>query len=307
MSAIDADRALVTAQRELQLTNEVAEKARIIQEQAKQTQARVRELELMIAAATEAVSSRLDTPGVLRTLVEKAGKSLGFEECAILLRDEHSGRFVVRATWGFEDAATIEGLEFEPGEGITGHVASSGEMLLIEDTSVDERYLHYKGRHLVDGAFVCMPIFDPRPPGSAPIGVLGLASAPAFDAAAHGGAASPSPGRSRLLGLLNVLRPRTWGFREGDLRLLTALARHAALALVNAEMTARLERLSVTDELTGLANRRLFQVRAELDLKRVEATAGHLAILMIESTTSASCTTPAATSPATSSCAVRPR
>ena len=258
VNALDADRALQSAQRELQLTNEVAEKARLIQEQAKQTQARLRELELMLAA-TEAVSSRLDPAGILRTLAEKASRTLGFEECAILLRDDRAGsggRFVVRATWGFSDAAAIEGLSFEPGEGITGQVAATGEMVLIEDTSRDQRYLHYKGRHLVDGSFCCMPIFDPR--GSA------------------------SGGERRLVGLLNVLRPRSASFREGDLRLLQALARHAALALVNAEMVARLERLSVTDELTGLANRRLFQARAELELKRVAATEGRMSLLMID-------------------------
>jgi diguanylate cyclase (GGDEF)-like protein len=256
VTAIDADRALASAQRELRLTNEVAEKARIIQEQAKQTQARVRELELMLAA-TEAVSSRLDTGGVMRALAEKASRSLGFTECAILLREAPSGRLAVRATWGFPDAAAIEGMEFEPGEGVSGVVATSGEPLVIEDTARDPRYLHYKGKHLVDGAFACLPIYDPRPGGEE-------------DGGGH-----------RLLGLLQVLRPRADGFREGDLRLLTALARHAALALVNAEMMARLERLSVTDDLTGLANRRLFCARAELELKRVTATGGPLSLVML--------------------------
>jgi GAF domain-containing protein len=133
---------------------------------------------------------------MLRAMAAKIGAALGPSELAILLADE-SGRLHVRATWGFPDAAAVEGLTFEPGEGISGEVARTGEPLCIEDTSADRRYLHYQGRHLADGTFLCAPIRY----------------------------------RGRLLGLFNVLRPRSAGLDREARELVMSLAGFVALAI----------------------------------------------------------------------------
>jgi diguanylate cyclase (GGDEF)-like protein len=139
-------------------------------------------------------------------------------------------------------------MTFSLGEGISGIVARSGEWLLIPDTANDTRYLHYKGRHLVDGSFLCVPIKL----------------------------------QDDLIGLFNVLRPRTDAFSEGDIRLLTSLANYAALALANAQLHGRIKELSVTDELTQLANRRRLLESAALELDRAGRFEHPVSCLMID-------------------------
>src|SRR5262249_25651739 len=127
-------------------------------------------------------------------------------------------------------------------------VAKTGEWLLIPDTSKDTRYLHYKGRHLQDGSFLCVPMKL----------------------------------QDRLIGLFNVLRPRANAFSEADIRLLTSLANYATLAPANAQLHGRIKELSVTDELTKLANRRLLLQRAAMELDRAERFGHPVSCLMID-------------------------
>jgi len=247
VSVIDTERMVESQKRELALMQELAEKERVLSEANRQMEQRLRELSLLFDI-TRTINSTLDLPEVLKSICQRVGETLGFEEFAILLLDEATGRLVVRATYGFPAEENVEGMSFSPGEGISGVVAKSGEWLLIADTAKDTRYLHYKGRHLVDGSFLCVPIKL----------------------------------QDRLIGLFNVLRPRMNAFTEGDIRLLTSLANYAALALANAQLHGRIKELSVTDELTQLANRRSLLERAEHEIDRAGRFSHPVACLMID-------------------------
>ena len=247
VSVIDTERMVEAQKRELALMQELAEKERVLSEANRQMEQRLRELSLLFDI-TRTINSTLDLPEVLKSICARVGETLGFEEFAILLLDEATGRLVVRATYGFPPEENIEGMSFSPGEGISGIVAKTGEWLLIADTAKDTRYLHYKGRHLVDGSFLCVPIKL----------------------------------QDRLIGLFNVLRPRMNAFTEGDIRLLTSLANYAALALANAQLHGRIKELSVTDELTQLANRRSLLERGEHEIERAGRFNHSAACLMID-------------------------
>jgi GAF domain-containing protein len=209
VSVLDTDRELEHTRRELALKQELAEKAGIIAGQNRVLGDRLRELELLFDTAREA--GQLPLEDALRRLCGRAGQALGFAEFAVLLADPRSGQFVVRATFGFPDPAAIEGMAFSPGEGISGTVASTRQELVIPDTSRDPRYLHYKGRHMVDGSFVCLPVLL----------------------------------RDHVLGLFNALRPAANAFSDADVRLLRALADSAALAIGNARLLAQISELPV--------------------------------------------------------------
>jgi diguanylate cyclase (GGDEF)-like protein len=256
VSVIDTSRLVAAQQRELALMEELAEKERVLSEANRQMEQRLRELSLLFDI-TRTINSTLELPEVLRSICNRVGEALGFEECAILLVEDgdraatpgdDARRLVVRATFGFPASESILGTSFSLGEGISGIVAQSGEWLLIPDMTADTRYLHYQGRHLVDGSFVCMPMKL----------------------------------QDRLVGLFNVLRPRTDAFTQGDIRLLLSLANYAALAIANAQLHGRIKELSLTDELTRLANRRQLIARAELELARAERFDHDVACLMID-------------------------
>jgi diguanylate cyclase (GGDEF)-like protein len=247
VSVIDTARMVEVQRRELTLMEELAEKERVLLEANRQMEQRLRELSLLFDI-TRTINSTLELGEVMKTICTRVGETLGFEEFAILLLDEPSGKLVVRATYGFPPEENIEGLAFSAGEGISGSVARTGEWLLIPDTSKDTRYLHYKGRHLVDGSFLCVPMKL----------------------------------QDKLIGLYNVLRPRVAAFSEGDIRLLTSLANYAALALSNAQLHGRIKELSATDELTSLANRRHLLERGEVELERAGRFGHAVACLMID-------------------------
>ncbi len=76
----------------------------------------------------------------------------------------------------------------------------------------------------------------------------------------------PLVASDRVIGALSVgsARPRT--FTPDEARLLLRLAGHAALALENARLHARLRALSLTDPLTGLPNRRHMEMHISQEL-----------------------------------------
>ena len=71
-----------------------------------------------------------------------------------------------------------------------------------------------------------------------------------------------------LLGVLNFERPETAGFDAQDHEVLAAVADLVALAVRNARLHEETIALSLTDPLTGLANRRSLFQRLEVELAR---------------------------------------
>ncbi|MEE9618361.1 MAG: GAF domain-containing protein, partial [Anaerolineae bacterium] len=66
-------------------------------------------------------------------VVRYARDRLGAGGCSIFLRDDITGRYVLRDTTGLLEDAKMpaERVEYEPGEGLTGWIASHGKPLRI--------------------------------------------------------------------------------------------------------------------------------------------------------------------------------
>jgi diguanylate cyclase (GGDEF)-like protein len=225
VAVIDGDRELDWSRRELKLKDALA----------------------VLFELTQSVNAEIDLDSIVRRIPSQIAPALGYDEMAILLTDERKGVLAVRSTYGFASDDVV-GMTFDRHEGITGIVADGGTPLVIADTSKDERYLHYKGRHLSDGSFACVPL------------------------ELHG----------RLVGLFNVLRPRAGSITDGDVKLLRSLASYTALAISHAEATIQLRELSVTDELTGVANRRLLMERLTREIDRARRGERPLTALMLD-------------------------
>ncbi len=87
----------------------------------------------------------------------------------------------------------------------------------------------------------------------------------------------------RLFGVVGVYGTRTTRpFGRDDLRTLTSLVQPAATAIENTFLHEEAQRLSATDALTGLANRRTFDVRAERELERSLRFGEHFAVVMVD-------------------------
>ena len=85
-----------------------------------------------------------------------------------------------------------------------------------------------------------------------------------------------------FLGVLNMLAYTPHRYTEADKDVLSMFATQAAIAIRNARLYSKIEQISVTDELTGLFNRRGFFQLGEREFERAVRFARPLAALMLD-------------------------
>jgi len=188
-----------------------------VAERTSEIERRTQELEALYRADDE-VLRYLELDQVLQTLVDVAVDILGADKGSILAWDSARDRLVVKAARGFA-AETVAQMTFQVGEGVAGHVAVSGEPIVVEDTHEDTR--------------VARRITDPE-------GIRSLMHVPIKVS-------------GQVFGVFNVNYTRPRAFDDNDVRLFTALAQRAALAIENAQLYAQAQELAVIRERQRLA------------------------------------------------------
>jgi PAS domain S-box-containing protein len=186
-----------------QSQQEIAERLRV--EQA--LQQRNRELALLHDAG-QALSSTLDLARVLDTTLDEVGRLMGVVGCSIWLIDSRTDELVCMQATG-PKAASVLGWRMPRGEGIAGHVAHTGEYLIVDDTHQDRRY--FRGVEDETG----LPL---RSILAIPLRVKGEVS-----------------------GVLEVTDVQPNRFHDSDLTLLESLSNSAAIAIENARLIEGLE------------------------------------------------------------------
>ncbi len=247
-SKIDSEVELGLAQRELKLKAELEKKNEIIEETNVKLTQRVDELELLFDT-TRALASTLDLDKILKVINQLIGSTLNYDRFSILLMNRSSKKLVLKHIFGFESKGIVKGMEIQPEEGIIGKAFKTRRRVLIEDLSeLDKRVGQLELSLPATGSFLCIPMVH----------------------------------KNNLLGMLTFTREEPHAFSKYELRLLNSLARQAAMAIINAELYQKKLELSVTDELTGLANRRQLQVRLEREQERALRYHSPLSVLMID-------------------------
>jgi serine phosphatase RsbU (regulator of sigma subunit) len=150
----------------------------------------------MLLEAAEALVSTFDVDTVLRRLLRLAHEILGFEYCTILLVGEDGSRLDVAARFGYPED-TVQNLLLRVGKGLTGRVAQTGQPMLVQDVSKEDRYL--KGLEDAKSELVVPMKFE-----------------------------------NRVIGVFDVQSAQMNAFDERDVEILSALANLASIALFNA-------------------------------------------------------------------------
>jgi diguanylate cyclase (GGDEF)-like protein len=88
--------------------------------------------------------------------------------------------------------------------------------------------------------------------------------------------------QGRLLGVLNLQRSGTEAFAAEEVELLAAVADQAAMAIQNARLHAETVALSITDALTGLANRRHLFRQLEQEVARAARFRTQVSLVMLD-------------------------
>jgi diguanylate cyclase (GGDEF)-like protein len=202
----------------------------------------VQELELMHQLAG-ALSATLDVEALARRVAELAGERIPGTAFALLLADEVTHELVVRSVASL-DPATV-GARLAPGTGLAGLAVAERRLVRAEGEPAAQALLGAAGP--IDTA-VAVPLLVQD----------GCAGALLYGRAAPG------------------------AFGEGELRLLESAALQLATALESARLHQAMVRLSQTDTLTGVQNRRQLFARLELERERAARFGEPFGLLLVD-------------------------
>ncbi len=154
---------------------------------------------------SKAITSELYLEDILKLIVMLTAEVMNSNTCSLMLLDEKTKELRIRATQSISE----EYLSKPPprlGEGIAGLVAKYGKPITSLDVRMDPRYLN---KEVARKEGLCSLL-------SVPMMVKG-----------------------RIIGVLNCYTSQPHEFTEGEIRLLTAVACQAAIAIENTELMVR--------------------------------------------------------------------
>ncbi|UCE86505.1 MAG: sensor domain-containing diguanylate cyclase [Deltaproteobacteria bacterium] len=224
----------------LKRSDEISEKRLL------QLRRRNAELEILYDTIQD-LTSTLSVNQVLDRILDRTLGHLDAEIGSIMLRGPDS-RLRVVAARGLPQEV-VEATAMEPGEGISGHVVSSGRSLIIEDVEADPRFARRNHERYYTRSLICSALRR----------------------------------ADTVLGVVNVNNKRSQEpFVPEDLRLLDGIAAHAAVALGNAHQYEETLRRAQHDALTGLANHGHLFSMLELEIARADRYGRDLALAIID-------------------------
>ncbi len=184
-----------------------------------------------------------DLEGVLRTMLEVAQTLIPLGQIAILLLDNDRETLCVRVSQGYAEG--VEGLVIPLGKGVTGRAAQTGETIVVNDLAAEQDYIP---------------------------GVSGARSEIAVPLIVEG----------RVIGVLNSEALDANAYSPDQVRMLSLIAQQAAVVLRTAQLHAETWRLSITDPLTGVFNRREYVRRLEDHLLQANRYGESLAVVFLD-------------------------
>ncbi len=184
----------------------------------------------ILLEVTTALTSLLDIDQVLGEMLARSVRLAKATAGTIILVDDRGRaqrKIAVRNDKPYEvdERALSRVLE----RGLARWVFEAGVPARIDDTLEDPRWLRIDNNGQSSRSAVCLPVWR----------------------------------RRRILGILTLTHSRPRHFDDDLLELLQAIAGQAGIAIENAQLFGEVQRLAITDSLTGLWNRRHFIDRAE--------------------------------------------
>ncbi len=231
------------AETDVQLAQSLAAQAAVALENSRlhmALQENLQELDALLTA-NQALLSTLELDPLLANILAAAVAAIPAAQKGLILLTQATGaHLLVRAVHGYADAR-VRLLAQRSDEGFVGRVLRTNQPLLVPDTTTSEMAWYHGGLPELEAirSTVIAPL-TPKGAGGSPYGVISVEA--------------DQPGV----------------FTERDLRLLDAFATTAAVAIDNARLHAEVQRLAVTDGLTGLANPRAFEQALTTEFSRAQ-------------------------------------
>lgn len=215
---------------------------------------RARELQALNMATT-ALLSTIDLENLLDQIMESAALAIPAAQQGILyLLNEKENRLEVRATFGsINPAQVIRDLQ-EHAERAARETEPMILQTLCGNPGESEKASAEHWSAIIAPLYLTKPESQPRHAGNL----------------------------QQTLGVLALFGPHPGLFTENDLRLLTSFAATATAALQNARLYAEVQRLAITDTVTGQYSRRKFFELGALEMHRFHRFHTPLSAIMLD-------------------------
>jgi len=205
--------------RNRELETLVEERTHALKERTHEIERRRQELEALYRADAE-LHRHLRLDQVLQALVDIAVDILQADKSSLMVWDDQEERLVVQVARGFRPE-TLAQMSFAPGKGTVGHVAATGEPVIVEDARIDSRVA--KRLTIIEPEGIRSFMQVPITVGGEVFGVFSA----------------------------DYIHPRAFG--DDERRLFMALAQRAALAIDTAQLYEQTQELAVMQERSRLA------------------------------------------------------
>ncbi|MGH9428873.1 MAG: GAF domain-containing protein, partial [Terriglobia bacterium] len=199
---------------------------------------------------SQTIGAQLESPGLYRAILMKTAELTGAEQASLMIFDETSQELSIKCVKGLNEKI-VQNLRVKPGQGIAGLVFETGRSLLVKNVDQDSRFTERQRARYKTKSLICVPLRIDQ----------------------------------RKIGVINLTDKTGDGFDENDLRLVESIASHASVALDRTgyyKMSEDLRKISMTDPLTDLYNRRFFQDRISEEIERSRRHGLPVSLIMLD-------------------------
>lgn len=196
------------------------------------------------------LTSSLTLKEVLKKIFYKVAEVFNPENWSLLLVDEENNELYFEIAVG-NAADSIKNIRLKVGEGIAGWVAQTGTPLIVPDVKNDPRFTRKVDNlsQFTTRSVICIPLRI----RDKVMGVIELVNEKDL----------PSPG-------------------QYELDALSTIADYAAIALENARNFEQVQKLTITDDLTGLYNSRHLHTLLEIQVQQYLSSANTFSIIFFD-------------------------
>jgi diguanylate cyclase (GGDEF)-like protein len=194
------------------------------------------------------LTSTLDLASVLRSILEYTEQFIDAELWALLIVDPTRQELYYADVDGGENPR-LASMRIKMGEGLAGWVARYGETLIIPEAATDPRLsAAAQGQNFKVRSAIGMPI----------------------------------RGRKGTHGVLEIFNPHFDDQSDYNIAFLHILVDYAAIAIENAQDIARVQQLTITDDVTGLYNSRHLYAVLERELEAAHRESKPLSLVFLD-------------------------